>query len=68
MIDRIDHIVLNCRHVEATASWYERALGFRRESGGLKDLRAMPAGRTAGTPFGVLIRGSWARRPTNHFL
>jgi catechol 2,3-dioxygenase-like lactoylglutathione lyase family enzyme len=32
MIDRIDHIVLNCRNVEATASWYERALGFRRES------------------------------------
>ena len=32
MIDRIDHIVLNCRNVEATASWYERALGFRRET------------------------------------
>jgi catechol 2,3-dioxygenase-like lactoylglutathione lyase family enzyme len=31
MIDRIDHIVLNCRNVDATASWYERALGFRRE-------------------------------------
>lgn len=31
MIDRIDHIVLNCRDVEATASWYERALGFKRE-------------------------------------
>ena len=27
MIDRIDHIVMNCRDVEATASWYERALG-----------------------------------------
>jgi hypothetical protein len=25
MIDRIDHIVLNCRNVEATAAWYERA-------------------------------------------
>ena len=32
MIDRIDHIVLNCRNVEATASWYERALGFRLET------------------------------------
>jgi catechol 2,3-dioxygenase-like lactoylglutathione lyase family enzyme len=31
MIDRIDHIVLNCRNVEATAAWYERALGFARE-------------------------------------
>lgn len=32
MIDRIDHIVINCRDVEATASWYERALGFQRET------------------------------------
>jgi catechol 2,3-dioxygenase-like lactoylglutathione lyase family enzyme len=32
MIDRIDHIVMNCRDVEATASWYERALGFEREA------------------------------------
>ena len=32
MIDRIDHFVLNCRNVEATASWYERALGFRQET------------------------------------
>lgn len=32
MIDRIDHIVMNCRDVEATASWYERALGFKRET------------------------------------
>jgi catechol 2,3-dioxygenase-like lactoylglutathione lyase family enzyme len=31
MIDRIDHIVLNCRNVEVTAAWYERALGFKRE-------------------------------------
>lgn len=32
MIDRIDHIVLNCRDVEATAAWYERVLGFERET------------------------------------
>ena len=31
MIDRIDHIVMNCRDVETTAAWYERALGFSRE-------------------------------------
>ena len=31
MIDRIDHIVINCRDVETTAVWYERALGFKRE-------------------------------------
>jgi catechol 2,3-dioxygenase-like lactoylglutathione lyase family enzyme len=32
MIDRIDHIVVNCRDVEATAAWYEHALGFERVS------------------------------------
>jgi catechol 2,3-dioxygenase-like lactoylglutathione lyase family enzyme len=31
MIDRIDHVVMNCRDVDATAAWYERALGFKRE-------------------------------------
>lgn len=31
LIERIDHIVINCRNVEATAQWYERALGFKRE-------------------------------------
>jgi catechol 2,3-dioxygenase-like lactoylglutathione lyase family enzyme len=31
MIDRIDHIVINCRDVEVTAAWYEQALGFTRE-------------------------------------
>jgi catechol 2,3-dioxygenase-like lactoylglutathione lyase family enzyme len=29
-IDRIDHVVINCRNVEATAAWYERALGLKR--------------------------------------
>jgi catechol 2,3-dioxygenase-like lactoylglutathione lyase family enzyme len=31
MIDRIDHVVVNCRDVEETAAWYERALGLKRE-------------------------------------
>ena len=31
MIDRLDHIVLNCRDVAATAAWYERAFGLQRE-------------------------------------
>lgn len=30
-IDRIDHVVLNCRDVEATTEWYVRVLGMRRE-------------------------------------
>ncbi len=31
MIDRIDHIVLTVRSLEATLRFYERVLGFRRE-------------------------------------
>ncbi|WP_431232212.1 VOC family protein [Mycolicibacterium psychrotolerans] len=30
-IERIDHVVLNCRDVEAVADWYVRVLGMRRE-------------------------------------
>ena len=32
MIASIDHIVVNCGDVETTAAWYERALGFTRET------------------------------------
>ena len=39
-VERIDHIVLNCKDVEATATWYERVLGMRRETFG-------PSNRTA---------------------
>lgn len=30
-IDRIDHVVLTCSDLEATAAWYEKALGMVRE-------------------------------------
>lgn len=30
-IDRIDHVVLNCRDVDTVANWYVRVLGMRRE-------------------------------------
>jgi catechol 2,3-dioxygenase-like lactoylglutathione lyase family enzyme len=33
-IDRFDHIVINCRDIAATAAWYERVLGMRREEFG----------------------------------
>jgi catechol 2,3-dioxygenase-like lactoylglutathione lyase family enzyme len=39
-VERIDHIVLNCKDVETTATWYERVLGMRREMFG-------PSNRTA---------------------
>jgi catechol 2,3-dioxygenase-like lactoylglutathione lyase family enzyme len=39
-VERIDHIVLNCNDIEATAAWYEQVLGMRRETFG-------PSQRTA---------------------
>ena len=30
-LDRIDHVVINCRDAEVTAAWYERVLGMSRE-------------------------------------
>lgn len=33
-IDRFDHVVINCRDVAATAAWYERVLGMKREEFG----------------------------------
>jgi catechol 2,3-dioxygenase-like lactoylglutathione lyase family enzyme len=40
-VDRIDHVVVNCRDVEATAAWYVRVLGMKRETfaGGRTALR-----------------------------
>ncbi len=34
ILDRIDHVVLNCRDVEVTVSWYQRVLGVEREEFG----------------------------------
>jgi catechol 2,3-dioxygenase-like lactoylglutathione lyase family enzyme len=39
-VERLDHIVINCRDVESTAAWYERVLGMKRETFG-------PSNRTA---------------------
>jgi catechol 2,3-dioxygenase-like lactoylglutathione lyase family enzyme len=33
-VDRLDHIVINCRDVEISASWYQRVLGMEREEFG----------------------------------
>jgi len=33
-IDRIDHVVVNCRDVSAMADWYVRVLGLTREAFG----------------------------------
>jgi catechol 2,3-dioxygenase-like lactoylglutathione lyase family enzyme len=43
-VDRFDHIVVNCKDVEATASWYERVLGMRRETFGSSNRTALRFG------------------------
>jgi catechol 2,3-dioxygenase-like lactoylglutathione lyase family enzyme len=30
-VNRIDHVVLNCRDADATSDWYVRVLGMKRE-------------------------------------
>ena len=59
-VDRFDHIVVNCTNVEATAAWYERVLGMRRETFGSSGRTALrfgdqkinlrPVGALAGDP------------------
>ena len=44
-LDRIDHVVLNCRDVEATAAWYGRVLGMAREAFGVDQRIALTFGR-----------------------
>ncbi|BBZ41686.1 VOC family protein [Mycobacterium conspicuum] len=39
-VERFDHVVVNCRDVDATAAWYQRVLGMKRETFG-------PSNRTA---------------------
>ncbi len=43
-VERFDHIVLNCRDVDATAAWYERVLGMRRETFGSSQRTALRFG------------------------
>lgn len=33
-VDRLDHLVVNCRDVELSAAWYQRVLGMEREEFG----------------------------------
>jgi catechol 2,3-dioxygenase-like lactoylglutathione lyase family enzyme len=43
-VDRLDHIVINCRDVEITASWYQRVLGMEREEFGKENRTALKFG------------------------
>ena len=44
-VERIDHVVLNCRDVDTTAAWYQRVLGMEREEFGPDRHTALKFGR-----------------------
>jgi catechol 2,3-dioxygenase-like lactoylglutathione lyase family enzyme len=43
-VDRLDHLTLNCRDLEITASWYQRVLGMEREEFGRHQRTALKFG------------------------
>jgi catechol 2,3-dioxygenase-like lactoylglutathione lyase family enzyme len=63
-IDRIDHVVLNCRDIGAMAAWYQRVLGMERvEFGsdrrlalkfGSQKINLRPTGPAADWPTGAV--------------
>ena len=60
-VDRLDHIVINCKDVEITASWYQRVLGMEREEFGSDSRTALKFGgqKINLRPFDADTR-SWA--------
>ncbi len=43
-VDRLDHLVLNCRDVEIACSWYQRVLGMERDEYGTPPRTALKFG------------------------
>ena len=43
-VDRLDHLVITCRDLETSASWYQRVLGMEREAFGQKNRTALRFG------------------------
>jgi catechol 2,3-dioxygenase-like lactoylglutathione lyase family enzyme len=43
-VDRLDHLVLNVKDVDITASWYQRVLGMEREEFGAAKRTALKFG------------------------
>jgi catechol 2,3-dioxygenase-like lactoylglutathione lyase family enzyme len=43
-VDRLDHLVINVRDIEITASWYQRVLGMEREEFGEERRTALKFG------------------------
>jgi catechol 2,3-dioxygenase-like lactoylglutathione lyase family enzyme len=44
VVDRLDHITLNCRDLDITAAWYQRVLGMEREEFGRQHRTALKFG------------------------
>jgi catechol 2,3-dioxygenase-like lactoylglutathione lyase family enzyme len=59
-IDRVDHIVINCKDVEISAAWYQRVLGMEREDFGEQHRTALKFGgqKINLRPFDADV-GSW---------
>ena len=43
-VDRLDHVVINCRDIEISAAWYQRVLGMEREEFGEQKRTALKFG------------------------
>ena len=43
-VDRLDHLVINCKDVEISAGWYQRVLGMERETFGRDNRTALRFG------------------------
>jgi catechol 2,3-dioxygenase-like lactoylglutathione lyase family enzyme len=43
-VDRLDHLVINCRDLDRMASWYQRVLGMEREDFGRPPRTALKFG------------------------
>ena len=43
-VDRLDHLVINCRDLDAMAAWYQRVLGMEREDFGSPPRTALKFG------------------------
>jgi len=43
-VDRLDHLVITCRDMDVTASWYQRVLGMDREAFGEQRRTALKFG------------------------
>lgn len=43
-VDRLDHLVVNCKDVDITAAWFQRVLGMEREDFGQEARTALKFG------------------------